>query len=481
MQGIKKAIELRGILKIGVIDVIVAIVVAAVMLFSLLGSRTLPILLMLVACYIIPCCIYRHQSFYNKIGQLSLSVAFIAMSIFYALNMWQYTVQYGSVDSPYLLHDAQSFYLLSHDIADGVMGEDSPIMPYWGYPFFLSLWIKAGINDIAYPIAFNIFLMLCAIILVGRCTLYLLEKSEGAVQVASYAMLICAMIPGVLAPATDLSKEPFVATSMLACICSLLAFKQGNRGGVLYIILFIVGLVVLSFCRTTYIYILGLFFVAIWIYRFAMSEIASFLIIALSMAVAIFMGSSNSWWGDNSYIVDYVSSNSHTTFFSGESQAPLQELLGPYSTYPLYIKVLLWPITIAIQFLIPFPFETVPTEMGMPLSTTYQRMSYLWYLGALPVIVFCLFYWFRKGVNRKLSLWAIASVLAYCIPALITGGSISRYAFCLVPMLTIMGGYVVWDILQQGKLDRKVLVFAVIYVVLISLALLVGANPHLIL
>ena len=76
------------------------------------------------------------------------------------LNYWQSTVVLGSVEEPFLLYDARSFYLLSHDLYHGSVGQNSPIVPYWGYPLFLSCWLRVGISDIAYPIIVNIGLML---------------------------------------------------------------------------------------------------------------------------------------------------------------------------------------------------------------------------------------------------------------------------------------------------------------------------------
>ena len=450
------------------------------MLFVFLGSRGIPLFALLGVCYILPCYVYRQWGFFTSVGQLALSFAFVVMSIFYTLNLWRCSVVLGSIDAPLLLYDAKSFHTLSHDIAHHAMGEQSPIVPYLGYPLFLSWWIKAGINDIAYPIAINILLTLCSIILVGRCTLFLIDNKNDARKIASYAMMLTAIIPGVMANATVLLKESFVTTAILATLCSILTFKQGSRH-IAYIAMFLLGILVLTFCRTTYLYIVGLFLVAIYSYRMTINEIVPMVGLCLMIAACVMIGSMNSWWGDNSYVMNYVTSNDYTSFFSGESQKPLEQLLGPYSTYPLYVKILLWPFTIAIQFIIPFPFATTAPEVGEPFSTSYHRMSYLWYMAALPILVYYITHWFRQGKDVQLSIWATTAAIAYCIPALITGGSISRYAFCFVPLLTIMGGYVIHNTLQQRKIERMVVIFSGIYVALLALALVVGANPHIIL
>ncbi|MBO7317629.1 MAG: hypothetical protein J6U43_02790, partial [Bacteroidales bacterium] len=109
-------------------------------------------------------------------------------------------------------------------------------------------------------------------------------------------------------------------------------------------------------------------------------------------------------------------------------------------------------------------------------------MSYLWYLAALPMLMFYLMHWFRKDCDTQLSLLAFASAAAYCVPAFISGGVVSRYAFCFVPMLSIVGAYVLAHLVTYSKRRRKIAVaFAVVYVGLISIALYVGAHPSIIL
>ena len=221
-------LKMNRILKIGVIDVIVAILVAIALVFSFIPcDRAIFILPLLLLSYLIPVVVYRRSSYYNLWGEIALSVAFVMMTIFFTLNLWQSTVLLGSTDAPLLLHDAYFFHRLSQDIVHQTLSENSPIVPYMGYPYYLSLWLLVGINDIAYPIVVNLFLLLMSLLLVGRCVCFIVgEHSSYASRMAGCAMLLTAIVPGVMVNGTVLLKESFVIVSLLLCINAFYAFSN---------------------------------------------------------------------------------------------------------------------------------------------------------------------------------------------------------------------------------------------------------------
>ena len=469
-------------MRIGVADVIAVVLLAATMLFAYIPcGRALTILPLLLAAYIIPIIIYRHSSYYSTWGQIALSIAFAMMSIFFTLNLWQSTVLLGSVEAPFLLHDAYSFRRLAQDISHHTLGQFSPIVPYMGFPYYLSLWLDMGVIDIAYPIIVNLFLMQVVLLQVGQCVCYVVGKEKPyTTQMAGYAMLITALVPGVMANGTVLLKEPFVIVSLLLCINAMYAIKQRYRVP-LHMIVLLLGMAVLSLSRPTYIYVLLVYMVVIWIYRFSHRDIWSFAVIVSMAIISLWIGVENSWWGSNEYISDYVAGGGHRSFSYGESQKPFLALVGHYASYPIWHKIAMLPFTAGVQFMIPFPFESVPEAFGMPMSGAYHRMSYLWYMAALPIFVFYVLHWWRKDVDRRISLMALASAVAYCVPAFVTGGVVSRYAFCFVPLMSVMGAYVMTRMATYKKSQRRVaVIFAIFYVLLLATALYVGAHPSLI-
>ncbi len=473
---------MKTLLRIGISDVILSMVIVATVLLCLLPvGRALTILPMLLAVYLIPYIVYYKSDYYTAIGGVSLSVSYVMMAVFFILNLWQSTIALGSVQSPMLLYDAYSFHRLAHDLAYDTLSVHSPIVPYMGYSVFLSCWISLGIEDIAFPIMINIFMLLVAMLLVGHCVVLVVGRTSYTTRMAGYAMMLMAMIPGVMANATVLSKEPFVVVSMLMCINALYAIKQRHKVGI-YILMYIVGLLLLSMSRPTYIYVLLLFMAIAWLHGMKRSDIVPMCMVLGMMLVALYIGVQNSWWGNGDYIAGYIVSGAHESFSYGDSQTPLHKLLGDYDSYTLIGKLLILPITTAVQFMIPFPFESVSDVLGIPISTSYHRMSWMWYMAAIPMLLFYLLHWWRRDCDVKLSLMALVSGMAYCVPALITGGVVSRYAFCFTPLLTIMGAYVLVQVRSYNRRQRRIAyVFVMSYTILLSVALLVGANPSIIL
>lgn len=468
---------MKQLLKTRNIDIALAAIVVVVLSFALLGAKALAVSLCLLLAYSIPIAIFRRMDCYTVIGQVALSFAFVAMSVFFLLNYWQSTVLLGTADVPYLLYDAQTFYHLSHDLYNNTLGVHSPITPYMGYPIFLSWWLHCGIEDIAYPVIINIFLLLCTMLLVARCCGFIMSSDVDVQRVSGYAMLLLAMVPGVMGMATLLAKEPFIIFALVACVCAMYAIRQ-RCNVLLYSLLLLLGLVILASMRTTYLYVLLLFVAGIWLYKFRPTDLLSAVLVVCAIGVAIYVGSMQSWWQDSAFVGRYVEPGKRVTFFCGDSQEPLQRLIGPYYLYPLWLRFVLLPVTVAVQFIIPFPFEMAVQQLGHPISmTVYHRMSYLWYLAAIPMLGYYLFYWWRKG-GVRMSLFAIVAAAAYCIPAYMTAGSVSRYAFCFVPFLAILGGFVMWRILDNRDELKRLGVFAMIYAIVVSAALFIGANPY---
>ena len=462
--------------------IIATLFVATLPVCVLLESgRAMTILLPLVLAYIVPAILYLNSRYRSELGFAVMSVAFVVETVFLAINMQQLTVDLGSVESPFLLHDARAFYDMAQAIAsNSEQGGLRPI-PYMGYSLFIALFMKLGICDIAIPIVFNIFAILCTLLLTARLVYFVVDEKYDVNRISSYAMLLVALVPGFMATGPVLQKDVFVTFSLLACVCSVYAIKQRYKLWK-YVPIFVIAILILSYVRATYLLVLMLFTVVVWACEWRRKDIIPFLLIGVVQVAMCMWGMTQSWWGNTSYVEMYVSQNEQVTFLCGESQEPLGQLIGPYNTYPLWLKVLLLPITVGVQFMIPFPFTTVTQEFGMPISCAWHRLSYLWYFAAIPMLAYYIFYWWRKtSGGLQLSLLALLAAVSYCIPAFVTAGSVSRYAFCFVPYLAVVGGYVAWRVLHYNKREAKpVGVFAAIYAILIVVALYIGAHPQLI-
>ncbi len=460
-------------------------------IFLLAGIILIPLLIFLkvkglmlwvalMIAFLIPRYIYRNSSYYTPSGHIALCIAFFSMAIFFILNYWQSVVRLGTLDSPHLLNDAQAFYGMSRDLANGTVSSSSPVVSYMGYPLFLALWVKIGITDIAYPMIFNIFLMLCSMVLIARTVSFILPSNQEATKIAGYSMCLIAIIPSILATATIVSKEPFIIFGLVSAVCGLYALRDRYKCKK-YGLLLAIGIIILAMMRATYLYVLFFFVAAVYLPRFKKEDIKPIAIIVVTIIVFIWIGSIlMSYWRTSDFVKIYVHPRNSVEYIDGNSQLPYEYIIGPYHTYPLWLRFILLPICTAVQFMIPFPFETVAPQAGLPLSTWYVRQSYLWYAAAVPIAAYFVFYWFRKG-GIRLSMFALAAAMAYCVPAFITGGTVSRYAFCFVPFLAIAGGYVINNFRFKQSEQRQLAIFALLYFILVLFALFIGGHSYLIL
>ena len=128
--------------------------------------------------------------------------------------------------------------------------------------------------------------------------------------------------------------------------------------------------------------------------------------------------------------------------YDAPNQLAYYNFIGDYATLPVYFKVLMLPVTAAVQFLIPFPWNWGRDILYGPTSL-YAHIAYPWYIFGLLAFYYLLYvrreyrismtipYSRLKSVTR-LVLWAM---LCWLIPCYLFGGTISRYGLMAVPLV----------------------------------------------
>lgn len=124
--------------------------------------------------------------------------------------------------------------------------------------------------------------------------------------------------------------------------------------------------------------------------------------------------------------------------YDAPNQLAYYNIIGDYSDLPVYYKVMMLPVTAAVQFLIPFPWNWGRDIIYGPTSF-YAHIAYPWYLFGLMAFYY-LFYgrheydmtvpYFRMKTVTRLVLW---SLVCWLIPCYLFGGTISRYGLMAVP------------------------------------------------
>ena len=141
--------------------------------------------------------------------------------------------------------------------------------------------------------------------------------------------------------------------------------------------------------------------------------------------------------------------------------------MGYYFLYSTWHKLALLPVTMSLQFFLPFPWFT---DYDTPvLLNVLCHASYGWYLiGAMVLFYFLFMSWRRDG---NMGAWPWWPFLYYVALAYIMAGTMSRYVLPIQMLLVPVVTYVLCR-LYEGHLRRQFIVYFIVFAVLSAVALL---------
>ena len=167
----------------------------------------------------------------------------------------------------------------------------------------------------------------------------------------------------------------------------------------------------------------------------------------------------------------------HINIIQGENMAdsnylnstrqPYLDIIGDYLGYSFIEKTLLLPLSAAIQYLIPFPWNFM-RDVPFGYSLVYSHISYGWYLVG-GIILFYYFFAIWKS-SPKLIAWALWALFCYLVPAYMFAGTVSRYMLPFIPLLVPLGVYVIMK-LRENKYIRSFKYWVFSYCMALSVVL----------
>ena len=151
-------------------------------------------------------------------------------------------------------------------------------------------------------------------------------------------------------------------------------------------------------------------------------------------------------------------------FEMGISQQPYQHIIGEYYNYPKLERVFLLPISMGVQYIIPFPW--LYGYDNASVLSLLPRMRMMWYfVGGM-----CLFYYLYIVVAHfntfNLGMWAWWPLVVFMIMSFLTGGLVSRYALPIQPLFVVVATYVIF-LIKEGHFRRQFTILMVIYVLVL--------------
>ena len=447
---------------------VAALIFSLALSFTLCDSTTASLTVCSCAvAYIIACIVYNKSNFADDSGRLVLLFAATILASFIILNVHTYvTYPDYSSSSPWLVnHDAKRHFSQSLGLYDGTLSIKN--IPHPSLPLITAgLWKLLGVN-IIYPLAANMLFTLLAIILGGRLAATLLHDKIHAMtasRISTVAMLLNTAVCNFMVHGSLLLRESviyFSLTLVMLSLCNLFTDK-----GMKPIFTFLAGTVLLVFSRSHL-----LFFVLAGIMTFLIrkpSRNIKIAIIALLIVCSCYIANELITGYDSKYISptdimtngqvmsdNYLNLNRHNAY---------KNIIGNYYDKSPLSRAFMLPVTAAVQFFIPFPWNFM-RDISFGFSQFFSHISYPWYAIGGIIIFYYLFLWHKRGT--PLRLWALWVLICYLVPAYLYAGSVSRYVLPFVPFMIPLAIYSLHYI-KKHKPKRLVSTYAIVYCLLVG-------------
>lgn len=407
---------------------------------------------MTVACAL-PMWVYARRSWATRGGMwvmLAIAVMVAGCSMY---NIWDWTLHSGgTLAHPVLRADDSHYYEWALYHFDG-SGQNLPVM-FPGLPvLMMGLWSLLGVS-VAWPMAMNAAFVLAAVVTAGAVARRMLEGrvSASGPTVAVTAMVMTGVLAYFVSQGIRIQKEAMVYLAIGLVGYALAGMRRADRFTAADWWAYALACLILAFGRTTYLYFVMMGVAMMWAgnARSHWRTAAAMMVVAVALMA---LGNHFAYYSVERHVVIVNGGNEmREAYINDGAQAPYLRLIGDYFNYPKLLRAAMLPLTLAVQFIIPFPWLKGAV---VSVDTVLPRLAYGWYaVGAMAVFYFVAVAWRKRD---SLGLWAWWLAASYAAIAYITAGSISRYVLPFEPLMATLATYVLCRACEGRQ--RKALVW----------------------
>ena len=428
--------------------------------------------------YLVPKVVLERARATSMGARVVLFVLAVALMTASCINLVEWTSPAGyDLEIPDLKNDARGFYKWALYHYDGRVMCD-PIV-FKGFPaMMLMMWKMLGVS-VVWPQAMNMMFTLLAIVLTGMTTRRLLSHrvTMSPQALLTCGMLLCGLLTYYLMSGISILKEGgvYLSVSLAGYALSSMAARDEERHRLWGDLLaFALACVIMALVRTTYLYFIAVGVVLLglphWRRDWGMS-LVFLAIIAVSLVIGNYFAAYS--FEHHTHIAD-GGWDMQVTYIDGQeyNRAAFRKLIGYYFLYSPLHRVLMLPLTLSLQFVVPFPWNTGETQT---IENALTRISYGWYLFGGIALFYYLFISWRRGQN--MGIWAWWPATAYAVIAYVMAGSVTRYVLPLEPLFVPVVLFVICR-LREGHWRRLFTRWSIFYVILLSLTLMVCLELH---
>lgn len=421
--------------------------------------------------YIIPRTILNHAHGNSTSARVILCLLTILMIYvcYSRLTLWTALDGY-SLEIPNIKGDQRAYYKWALYLFDGRIQQATPVV-YPGLSMMMvALWKVFGVSVI-WPQALNMMFTLSSIVISALTSRRLLSRyaSASASTVIAVSLLLnCLLFYYIMIGAAVLKEGSiYLAMSMAGFALSSMAAADSERFSLWRdLIIFAMACVIIGFVRTTYLYfvLVGVFIMVIPHWRrdwgMALGMIAMIMLALLAgNGVAAY-----SFERHSEIIGGGV--NMQNTYVEAFSQRYYHRLIGDYFLYSPWLKLALLPLTMSVQFIIPFPWLNQETAN---LLNILSRATYGWYvLGGIALFYYLFLSWRR---HENMGAWAWWPALSFMALSYVMAGSVARYELPLEPLFIPVVIFTIYK-LREGRWTKIFTRWSIIFFILLTVTLL---------
>ena len=440
------------------------------------GAHVITTLIAMVGVWGVVSGVYQTTPWRNREGWWTLLIATTVLAVGIVANVHCFTELPGaSTEVPNLLNpDSSRYYYDALHTMGHPAGIASDVKNH-GYGLLISsLWQITGITIVA-PLVLNMLVVLLSIVLCGGIAWRMLrgETTKSGRWIASCAMIMSASVSYFLNSGTLILKEALIifAFSLIGfSMTSLVKMPTSRRRIVKMLLMFIVGIVIISFLRFNYLLmpIIGVVILMKWQRKHLImsATMVGICVVAWGVTALLVFQSQSEMAQVSAKIVEGVGLES-SFFLYDPHHAVYNSVVDGYLEYPWWKKVVLLPMSASVQYLIPLPWG-FGDDVQYGYTLAYAHFSFPWYLvGGLIVYYFISAMRRSPDILRRVTAWA---ALMWLVPAYLFAGTVSRYALPLLPVLIPSAVYVVGTWKQHTSMRRWMWVYGVLLVVALVVA-----------
>lgn len=400
----------------------------------------LSILAAMTVAYLVPRFTFMHTRCWSRAGSWVLMAVSLLIITFAVMNLWYWSVGSGhTLADPSISSDDSGYFNWALHHYDGSCPE--PRMAFKGLPVtILLLWKLLGVSMV-WPIALNVMMLLLSIVVTGATAVRVVgdKVNSNRGTIAMIAMVMTSLLGFYVSQGIRLQKEAGLYLGIMLMAYALARMTKKQSDGKLWrdLTAFVLGALIVAFYRSNMLYFIAFGVVVMLIGNWRLHWRYGIVLLVLCVVAFTIGFLCSSYTMVQQVNIVTGGGRMSDVFMQTPSQSSYRTIIGNYFSYPVWKRLVMLPVTAAVQYVIPFPWVY---DLQPQVDYWLPRVRIMWYVVGGIVLYYYLFIGWRKG--RGVGAWGLLPAVCYLGVCYVVGGSVSRYVLPFQPMFVVLATFV---------------------------------------